>query len=102
MAEPIDAVLGGAGNRGHFVYGAYALRHPEQVRFVAVAEPDEGRRRRFAEAHAIPSERQFASWEEVAARPRLAPALVNATMDGDHHASGVAFLQAGYHMLLEK
>ena len=90
MADPIDAVLVGAGNRGHFVYGAYALRHPDEVRFVAVAEPDEGRRRRFADAHAIPPERQYASWEEVARQPRLAPALVNATMDGDHYASGVA------------
>ena len=31
MAEPIDAVMVGAGNRGHFVYGAYALRHPDQL-----------------------------------------------------------------------
>src|SRR5262249_55617500 len=92
MAEPIDAVLVGAGNRGHFVYGGYARRHPDELRFVALAEPDEGRRRRFAEAHAIPPERQFASWEALAQRPRLAPALVNATMDGDHFASGVAFL----------
>jgi predicted dehydrogenase len=102
MAEPIDAVMVGAGNRGHFAYGAYALRHPEQVRFVAVAEPDEGRRLRFADSHAIPAERQFSSWEELAQRPRLAPALVNATMDRDHHASGLAFLESGYHMLLEK
>jgi predicted dehydrogenase len=99
---PIEAVLVGAGNRGHFVYGGYALRHPEQIRFVAVAEPDAGRRRRFAEAHGIPPERQFASWEEVAARPQLAPAIVNTTMDGDHAASGLSFLEAGYHMLLEK
>jgi predicted dehydrogenase len=106
MAEPIggviEAVLVGAGNRGHFVYGGYALRHPEQVRFVAVAEPDEGRRRRFAEAHGIPPERQFASWEDLARRPRLAPVLVNATMDGDHAESGLMLLEAGYHMLLEK
>ena len=74
MADPIDAVLVGAGNRGHFVYGAYALLHPDEVRFVAVAEPDEGRRLRFADAHAIPPERQYASWEEMARQPRLAPA----------------------------
>lgn len=102
MAEPIDAVLVGAGNRGHFVYGAYALRHPDQLRFVAVAEPDEGRRQRFAQAHAIPPERQFPSWQALAEQPPLAPALVNATMDGDHFASGTAFLAAGYHLLLEK
>jgi predicted dehydrogenase len=102
MPEPIDAVMVGAGNRGHFVYGAYALRHPDRLRFVAVAEPDEGRRLRFAGAHAIPADRQFSSWEELALRPRLATALVNATMDGDHAASGLAFLETGYHLLLEK
>jgi predicted dehydrogenase len=102
MTEPIDAVLVGAGNRGHFVYGGYALRHPDQIRFVAVAEPDEARRLRFAEAHGIPADCQFSSWQELAQRPRLATALVNATMDGDHAASGLAFLEDGYHMLLEK
>jgi predicted dehydrogenase len=102
MPEPIEAVMVGAGNRGHFAYGTYALRHPDQVRFVAVAEPDEGRRLRFAEDHGIPAERQFSSWEELAQRPRLGEALVNATMDGEHFASGQALLKAGYHMLLEK
>lgn len=102
MPEPIEAVLVGAGNRGHFAYGRYALRHPDQVRFVAVAEPDEGRRLRFAEAHGIPADAQFSSWAELAQRPPLGQMLVNATMDGDHVASGQALLDVGYHMLLEK
>jgi predicted dehydrogenase len=92
----------GAGNRGHLAYGAYALHHPETVRFVAVADPDEGRRLRFADAHGIPVERQFHSWEEVAARPLLAPALVNATQDRTHRQSALALLATGYDMLLEK
>lgn len=102
MSEPIDAVMVGAGNRGHLAYGAYALRHPDQIRFIAVAEPDDGRRERFARAHNIPPERQFRSWEEIAERSPLAPALVNATMDRTHHPSTLAFLDAGYHVLLEK
>src|SRR6266568_2764819 len=72
LSNPVDAVLVGAGNRGHLAYGAYALQHPENLRFVAVADPDEGRRRRFADAHAIPPERQFRSWEDLADRPQLA------------------------------
>src|SRR2546422_9075176 len=70
----------GAGNRGYLAYGAYAERHPDKARFVAVVEPDEGRRARFGEAHRIPADRRFSSWEELAARPQVAPALVNATM----------------------
>jgi predicted dehydrogenase len=92
----------GAGNRGHLAYGAYARRHPEGLRFVAVVDPDDGRRRRFADAHAIPSERQFAAWEDLAGRPPLAPALINATPDRAHCASALALLAAGYDMLLEK
>jgi len=92
----------GAGNRGYLAYGAYAERHPDKARFVAVVEPDEGRRARFGEAHRIPADRRFSSWEELAARPQVAPALVNATMDRTHRPSTVALLAAGYEILLEK
>ena len=92
----------GAGNRGHLAYGAYALRHPEDAKFVAVVEPHEGRRARFADAHRIPADRQFRSWEELADRAPLAPALVNATMDETHRDSTLALLGAGYEILLEK
>src|SRR2546428_8818518 len=86
----------GAGNRGYLAYGAYAERHPDKARFVAVVEPDEGRRARFGEAHRIPADRRFSSWEELAARPQVAPALVNATMDRTHRPSTLALLAAGY------
>jgi predicted dehydrogenase len=92
----------GAGNRGYLAYGAYAERHPDKARFVAVVEPDEGRRARFAEAHGLPRDRQLSSWEELAARPRIAAALVNATMDRTHRSSTLALLAAGYDVLLEK
>jgi len=100
--EPIELVMVGAGNRGYLAYGAYAERHPDKARFVAVVEPDEGRRARFGEAHRIPADRRFSSWEELAARPQVAPALVNATMDRTHRASTLALLAAGYDMLVEK
>lgn len=102
MPSPIEAVMVGAGNRGTFAYGAYARRLPWDLRFVAVAEPNDERRLRFACEHGIPPERQFRSWQELAERPQLAPALVNATMDRDHYPSTIAFLEAGYHVLLEK
>ncbi|MGH2544132.1 MAG: Gfo/Idh/MocA family protein, partial [Ardenticatenaceae bacterium] len=100
--RPVDVALLGAGLRGFYAYGAWALQHPEQLRFVAVAEPDPERRVRFAEAHGIPRERQFASWEDLLAHGRLAPALLNATMDTLHTAPTLAALDAGYHVLLEK
>src|SRR5712691_8017824 len=100
--RPVELVLVGAGNRGHLAYGAFAERNPSEARFIAVVEPDDARRARFASAHHIPAERQFRSWEEIADRPPLAPALVNATLERTHRASTLGLLAAGYEMLLEK
>jgi predicted dehydrogenase len=102
MAESIEAVLVGAGNRGYEAYGPYALQHPEQIRFTCVVDPNEGRRKRFAEAHRIPAERQFASWEDLYARDRLAEGLVNCTLDRMHLDSTLPALELGYQVLLEK
>jgi predicted dehydrogenase len=99
---PVELVMVGAGNRGYLAYGAFAERNPDLARYIAVAEPDPARRDRFARAHAIPAERQFASWEDLAAKPQLAPAAVNATLERTHRASALALLGAGYDMLLEK
>ncbi len=92
----------GAGNRGHLAYGAFAERNPDLAKFVAVVEPDNARRARFANAHQIPAERQFRSWEEIAGRSPLAPALINATLERQHRESALGLLAAGYEMLLEK
>lgn len=100
--QPLEIALLGAGGRGTFAYGRYAELNPHLVRFVAVAEPNEERRERFRALHGIPAERCFASWEELLARPQLAEALLNATMDRMHVASTLAALNGGYQVLLEK
>jgi predicted dehydrogenase len=102
MTQPVTAVLFGAGLRGADAYGPYALMYPEKLKFVAVAEPDPIRRARFAIAHNIPAERQYATWKEVMALPKFADAVFNCTMDRMHYASSMAVLQGGYDMLLEK
>jgi predicted dehydrogenase len=100
--RPVECVMVGAGNRGHLAYGSFAQRNPSEAKFVAVVEPDDARRARFADAHGIPAERQYRSWEEIASRPPLAPALINATLERHHRASTLGLLAAGYEMLLEK
>jgi predicted dehydrogenase len=102
MEQPTQLALLGAGSRGTFAYGNYATMNPHRVRFVAVAEPDAGRRKRFAKEHRIAPSRCFESWEELLARPPLAEGLINATMDQVHVPSTLAALKAGYHVLLEK
>jgi predicted dehydrogenase len=102
MTKPIRILLFGAGNRGASVYGRYGLEHPEEVRFVAVAEPNPVRREKFASDHKIPTKRQFTTWREALEAEKLADAVLNATQDEMHHASALAAIDAGYAMLLEK
>ena len=99
---PVTAILFGAGNRGARAYAPYALEHPQDLKFVAVAEPNDVRRAQFAEAHNIPSENQFRSWEEALAKPQLAEVVFNMTQDQMHYDSASAALNAGYDLLLEK
>jgi len=98
----VEAVLLGAGGRGRGTFGDYALKNPDKLRFVAVAEPNDERRHAFARDHRIAAERTFKTWEHLLEKPQMAPALVNATMDRMHADSTLAALEAGYHVLLEK
>ena len=102
MSNPIEAVMVGAGNRGYYAYGPYALQHPDEIRFTAVVEPHDERRRRFAQDHAILQERQFRTWEELYSRGQIAQALVNCTLDRMHLDSTLPALELGYDVLLEK
>jgi len=100
--KPIQTALIGAGGRGIGTFGGFALRNPNEIQFIAVAEPDPGRRTHFARLHNIPAERQFSSWEDILDRPKLCEALIIATMDRLHHAPTIKALDSGYDILLEK
>jgi len=102
MPKPIQVLLFGAGNRGANSYGPYGLQHPDEIQFAAVAEPNPIRREKFAEAHKIPDEKQFKSWEDALKAGKIADAVLNATQDDLHHDSAIAAMKAGYDMLLEK
>jgi predicted dehydrogenase len=95
----VKLALIGAGNRG-FAYGKYALLHPDEVQFVAVADPITERREQFLSAHRISN--GFSSWEDLLSQPSLADAVIIATPDRLHVAPTVAALQRGYDVLLEK
>ena len=102
MAPALKAAMIGAGQRGYEVYGAYALAHPQEIRFVAVAEPNEDRRVRFAEAHDIPLGGRFEGWEDLLGGGVVADATFICTMDTLHTAPAIAALEAGYDVLVEK
>ena len=98
----MDAVLIGAGQRGANDYAPFALRYPDQLRFVAVAEPLAERRARFALQHQIPLDNQFENWETLLANPQMARAALICTQDQMHVGPALAALRAGYDVLLEK
>lgn len=97
---PLSALLVGAGQRGRFVYGRWALEHPALLRFVAVVEPDADVRARVAAAHGIDDARAVATIDELPGA--VAEACFVAAPDRAHHAAAVWALDAGYHLFLEK
>ncbi|MCG8341881.1 MAG: Gfo/Idh/MocA family oxidoreductase [Chlorobiales bacterium] len=101
MSEPKRALVIGAGDRGT-TYASYALKHPERLRIVAVAEPNERRRERFALEHSLEPENVFNSWEEMRDVQLSAEGAIIATQDAMHVDPAVMCLQKGYDVLLEK
>lgn len=98
----ITGVLIGAGQRGMDVYAAYAQKYPTEFSIVAVAEPDETRRKEMQRRHHIPDSRAYASWEQLLAEDKLADCALVCTQDRFHAAPAMAALQKGYHVLCEK
>lgn len=92
----------GAGQRGHHVYGRWALEHPDRLRFLAVADPDPEKVARFAQAHRIPDSRCYQNPAELLGEPAWAPAAFVASPDRFHQPHAESALQAGYHVLAEK
>ncbi len=99
--KTVTAVLLGAGGRG-YTYGRYALDYPNEIKFVAVAEPNRDRREKFCKLHNIDDSLAFESWEELLDKPRMADAAVICTQDRMHYKPTIAALEKGYHVLLEK
>ncbi len=100
--NPVEVALVGAGARGELNLAPLAGKHPEEIRFVAVADVDEERRKSFADRFNIPAENTFGGWQELMDRPRLADAVLNALPCRMHYTSTLAALKAGYHVFLEK
>jgi len=100
--KKITAVLLGAGDRGMFAYGPFAVKNPLKLQFVAVAEPDAIKREQFRAQHSIPAEYAYATWEDVLNRPKMADAVFICTQDRMHFDPTMKALELGYHVLLEK
>ncbi|WP_405921133.1 Gfo/Idh/MocA family protein [Streptomyces sp. NBC_00122] len=101
MPSGITLAVVGAGERGTG-HARWALAHPERATVVAVAEPRKARRERFAADHALGAGTAVDDWRVLAARGRVADAVLICTLDREHLEPVLAFAALGYHIMLEK
>lgn len=100
--KKLTAILIGAGARGMDTYADYALRHSDEIQFVAVAEPDKERRDKFCKLHNIAPENTFETWEEILNKPKMADIALVCTQDRMHYTPALKAMELGYDILLEK
>ena len=101
MKKPITAIVLGAGHRA-MAYADYSISHPDELKIVGVADPDEYRRNMVQEKFGFPKENCFKDADELAGVPKFADAIINGTMDELHVKTSIPLLRLGYDMLLEK
>lgn len=95
-------ILIGAGNRGMEIYAHWIKSNHPDVKFVAVAEPNESKRLKFSSEYQVPLEQCYSSWEALLEQPKMADAAIIATLDSMHYEPTMKALAQGYHVLLEK
>ena len=98
----IKAIVIGAGNRGANAYPPYALRHPDELEIVGVAEPDAVRREQFKRTYQLKDEDCYESYEQILAKDKLADLAMICTGDDIHIQPLELAVEKGYHVLLEK
>lgn len=101
MKKPVHVIIVGAGHRS-MIYASHADTHPDEMKIVGVADPDPVRRTMVQEKYHFSDEMCFESAEELAAKGKLADAVINGTMDQQHVQTTIPLLMAGYDVLLEK
>ncbi len=99
--ETIRVAVIAAGVRGsHLAQQVASCPHVAEV--VAVAEPNDERRKCFAQVHNLADSAQFRSWEAICDSTLAFDAAIVATMDNQHTAPVLACLRRGCHVLVEK
>ncbi len=95
------AVLVGLGHRTA-CYASYANQSDDELKIVAIADPDPVRRKAFQDKWELPIDACFEDAESLAKAAPVAEVAINGTMDEIHVDTTIPLLEAGYHVLLEK
>ncbi|OGV77689.1 MAG: oxidoreductase [Lentisphaerae bacterium RIFOXYB12_FULL_65_16] len=97
----VTAVIVGAGHRA-LTYASYSKAQPDKLKIVGVADPIALRREQVAAQYGLSPAQCFESASALAAKGKIADAVINGTMDRDHVSTTLPLLDAGYDVLLEK
>lgn len=98
--ETLKAIIVGAGHRA-ISYAKYALKHPNELEIIGVADPSQQRRKSAAKIFHLSKEQCFETAEDLARAPKEADFVINGTMDHQHVSTSLPLLKAGYDLLLE-
>lgn len=98
----VRIAIAGAGSRGKDSYEPCALRYPQDMQIVAVADPCREKVEEMARLYGVPAENCFSSAEAMLQKPRLADMLFVCTGDALHVPHALAAMDKGYDILLEK
>lgn len=101
MSKQIKAVIVGYGNRGQ-VYGDYSLDCPEQLKIVAVVDPNKFKQAEASERYSLEKNALFDDFGDFVKSGIDCDIVINATMDELHYETAMRILNAGFDMLIEK
>lgn len=99
--RPVTIVAIGAGNRTN-KYLEYAIRNPDRMKLVGVAELNDIRRHAVASKFGLKPEECFADYERFFENPVPADAILIGTPENMHFEPCMKAIEAGYNVLLEK
>ncbi|MGN1077568.1 MAG: Gfo/Idh/MocA family protein, partial [Candidatus Gallimonas sp.] len=99
--KTITAIIVGCGHRSR-VYAEIALKFPEQLKIVALVDPDKHVRDMCKALYGVPEEMCFDDVKQILPMGKIADCVINGTMDKLHIETSVPLLEQGYDMLLEK
>ena len=97
--KKLSVILVGAGARGQIYTDNMK---DERWEVVGVADPERANLEYVKNAHNIPEERCFETWEDILALPKFADVCIISTSDSLHYAPTMKAIELGYDILLEK
>ena len=100
--EPLKVAVLGCGMRGQFCYAPFSKQRPDLMKIVAIAEPDQNKRKEFADTYGLKESRCFLTAEDFLEHEKMADVVFICTQDSQHASQAVKALELGYDILLEK